>query len=226
MYLHSQLQYQKVLDRAVTSGTRWLDIGCGCTLLPDWFRDSLQLQKELISRCDLVKGCDPVDARPHVAGIEKYVGDCDVLPYPDNFFTLVTANMVVEHVEDPRRFAGEVCRVLQPGGLFVAHTPNLRSPVVYPSRFLPNSLMRRIASRLDGRSAEDIFRTFYRMNTREALSALPGFQVVEIRCESTAVFQKVPLLGWLESKMIQHADRPWLRDRQADWIAVLRKQAV
>src|SRR5579875_3495951 len=114
---NSQSEYRSVLDRLIKPNSRWLDVGCGTTILPLWMRDSLEFQTELVNRCEIVCGCDPVDDRPHHAGIEKYVGDCATLPYPNGCFDVVTANMVVEHVLERLPFAREIERLLSPGGL-------------------------------------------------------------------------------------------------------------
>src|SRR5215472_6656550 len=119
---HSQYNYQDTLDRLVQSDTRWLDLGCGHTILPEWLRNSVSFQNDLLARCEFARGFDPVDDRPHVAGLVKEVFQSERLPFEDGSFNLVTANMVVEHVVDPISFAREVNRVLSNRGLFVAHT--------------------------------------------------------------------------------------------------------
>jgi SAM-dependent methyltransferase len=46
-------------------------------------------------------------------------------PYKDNSFDLVTAMEVIEHVStSPKKFLGEVARVLRPGGYLYVATPN------------------------------------------------------------------------------------------------------
>ncbi|HLI76205.1 MAG TPA: methyltransferase domain-containing protein [Acidobacteriaceae bacterium] len=226
MHRNSQLEYQRVLDSLITKGSRWLDIGCGTSVLPLWLRNSVEIQRELIARCDVACGCDPVDDRPHAAGLPKYVGDCSTLPYPDNFFTIVTANMVVEHVDDPARFASEVRRVLAPGGTFVLHTPNLHHPLIALAAALPNPLVRWFASHADGRDSADIFPTRYRINTPTAIRSLPGFELQDLQCVATGpLLHKIPLLRSLESLFMRQAEHSRLRNLQADWIALLRKPA-
>jgi ubiquinone/menaquinone biosynthesis C-methylase UbiE len=53
------------------------------------------------------------------ANLSFRVGNAEALDFPDNTFDLVTARMVFHHVGDVFRGAGEVWRVLKPGGLFV-----------------------------------------------------------------------------------------------------------
>ena len=221
---HSQFVYRDYLDALVKPGARWLDVGCGDSILPEWVRGSIPFQRVLIARCDLACGCDPVDSRPHKAGMEKYVGPCDTLPYPDRYFSLITANMVAEHIESPERFMGELSRVLVVGGRVLLHTPNLLYGPVLMASLLPQGVVRAVARRSDGRADEEIFRTYYRMNTRRALRSLPGFRAVEIRCvETSPVLHNVPVANVVESLLIRATRWRALEDLRADWIAVLEK---
>ncbi len=221
---HSQYNYRDTLDRLVQSDTNWLDIGCGHTILPEWLRDSIPFQKKLLARCRLARGYDPVDDRPHVAGLIKEVSPGCSLPFEDGLFNLVTANMVVEHVADPVPFAREIHRVLKTGGLFVAHTSNLLYFEYFAAKILPNSVARVVAHHLDEREYDDIFPAYYRINTRSAFKRLPGFRINALECVTTGPkYKKIPMLNWIESGMIHLANLPGLHDLRSDWIAVLQK---
>lgn len=56
------------------------------------------------------------------------MGDAYHLPFPDEFFDVVTAMDFLDHVEDPDRVVRECARVLKPGGHFFFHTFN-RNPL-------------------------------------------------------------------------------------------------
>jgi ubiquinone/menaquinone biosynthesis C-methylase UbiE len=222
--VHSQYSYRETLYALVNNDTRWLDLGCGHSILPGWMKDAIPAQKELLDRCALAQGCDPVDDRPHVAGLEKVVYEGHTLPYPDGHFNLVTANMVAEHVENPDGFVQEVRRVLSPDGLFVIHTPNLYYFEVLGASLLPKSLVRSIAHYLDGRQNDDIFRTYYRMNTRKSFQKLNGFRAKSIECVETAPqFGKVPVFSQLETFLIWLTRHRAMQNLRADWIVVLQK---
>ncbi len=206
------------------SDTRWLDLGCGHTILPEWIRNSVPFQKELLGRCELARGCDPVDDRPHVAGLEKQVFQGATLPFPDGFFNLVTANMVIEHVADPIAFSQEVRRVLRKDGLFVAHTSNLYYFEYLIAHSLPSSIVSKVAQMLDGRESDDIFPTHYRVNTRSAFQRLPGFKIQRLDCVTTGPkYGKIPVLNLVESGFIRLAGFRGLGDLRSDWIAVLQR---
>ena len=49
------------------------------------------------------------------------------IPWPDNFFNLVTAWCVLPHLENPFQAIREIRRVLKPGGIFIFTAPNLSS---------------------------------------------------------------------------------------------------
>ena len=92
---------------------------------------------------------------------------------------------------------------------------------------MPAGLIRWFASLCDGRATCDIFPTFYRINSREAIHSLPGFDVLDIECLPTGpLLHKIPLLRSLESLFMQHAHHCLLHNLQADWIALLRKSLL
>jgi SAM-dependent methyltransferase len=45
--------------------------------------------------------------------------------FPDEYFSLVVASHLIEHLNNPKAFVHEVCRVLTPGGRFLVTTPNI-----------------------------------------------------------------------------------------------------
>ena len=52
------------------------------------------------------------------------VGDARALPSPDATFDVVTSFETIEHFGEQQLFLSEVRRVLRPGGLFIASTPD------------------------------------------------------------------------------------------------------
>jgi SAM-dependent methyltransferase len=55
--------------------------------------------------------------------VDKKVCDICNVSYPDNFFDIVVAFGVLEHIEDDARAISEIYRVLKPAGSFVFYVP-------------------------------------------------------------------------------------------------------
>ena len=169
---NSQFAYREALTEAVRPGITWLDLGCGHQFFPEWMPGWMETQQALVDVCESVTGVDAVDHRPHSCGITKFAADIEQLPFADESFSLVTANMVVEHVANPERVLREVFRVLAPGGQFLFHTPNAKYFEVAIARRIPSGVTAAVASLLDGRAHDDIFPTHYRLNTADQIKAL------------------------------------------------------
>jgi ubiquinone/menaquinone biosynthesis C-methylase UbiE len=132
------------------------------------------------------------------------------LPFDAASFDFVTANMVVEHLEDPSAALREVHRTLKPKGKFLFHTPNVRNWVIRLASLTPDGIKRKAAVFLHGRKETDIFPTHYRMNTPEAVRELAernGFRVVELATvNSSATFimlGPVVLLELLATRLLE-----------------------
>ena len=97
---YSQKLYEDVLEEYVTEGTEWLDLGCGHQILPGWRAEA---EKKLVEKCRMVVGVDYSlgSLKNHENISLRIRGDITKLPFRDNSFGLVTANMVVEHLDDP-----------------------------------------------------------------------------------------------------------------------------
>ena len=224
---NSQFSYREALQESIRLGTRWLDLGCGHQLFPDWMPDALSTQRALVSRCATAVGVDAVDLRPHSVGLKKVAADIEQLPFADETFSLVTANMVVEHVKNPERLLREVRRVLAPGGLFLFHTPNARYFEVAIARRLPAPVVKGIASLLDGRGGDDIFPTHYRLNKADDIRRLAmkcGLVTRFIRhVECTAQGVMLGPLVILELLVIRTLRRPIFENYRSDLLVMLEK---
>jgi ubiquinone/menaquinone biosynthesis C-methylase UbiE len=197
---HSQIHYARFLRSVMTPNWKWLEVGCGRQILPDWAMP-VDEQKRLISAASLVVGIDVDPAIfQHTLLRDRVVGLGGVLPFRDGIFDLVSANMVVEHLAHPEAFLADVYRVLRPGGLFVFHTPNYRHYMMRIASWIPEKLKRQIIYFLERRHEEDVFPTYYRLNTAGQVSTLSkrcGFKVDHlIATQSSGAFNGP--LGWLE----------------------------
>jgi 2-polyprenyl-3-methyl-5-hydroxy-6-metoxy-1,4-benzoquinol methylase len=224
--VYSQTHYEAVLGRYVTPTTRWLDVGCGRHLLPSWRHDA---ERELIARASSVVGIDLDfdslrDNKSIAALCRSSVAE---LPFAAGSFSLVTANMVMEHVDAPAPTLRELHRVLVPGGHLIFHTPNAQAFPTAVARLLPESFKKRLAYVLEGRGSKDVFPTYYHANRPAEIrehAARTGFEVAELNLVSTtAVFSLVLPLALLELLWIRSLRAPGRADRRSNIIAVLRR---
>ncbi len=94
----------------------------------------------------------------------------DPIPMPDQSADMVLLDHVLEHITDPAPVASELHRILRPGGWICARTPNKWGYVAIASRLIPNHWHTRLLRLVQpDRRAEDVFPTFYRLNTRRAI---------------------------------------------------------
>ena len=171
--------YSRV-NALLTPETRLLDIGYGrgagkedrC----EW-RRSLQCFKGRVAH---VTGIDP---DPDAAGNPdlddfRLIEQPDVWQVEDGSIDLAVSDFVLEHVEHPDAFLAECHRVLAPGGHACFRTPN---------RF-HTALTSRVQH---GRRDEDVFPTFYRCNSKRAITRrmnAAGFDVTVVRHEAEPAY--------------------------------------
>lgn len=100
-----------------------LDLGCGMGVWLDQFSKLTAPENVYGEDLDSEIIADLISRKPQYAG-RVVACPAEALTFPDNFFDIVFANEVIEHVEDDRKVIEEVMRVLKPGGLFIQFTPN------------------------------------------------------------------------------------------------------
>ncbi len=225
---YAQYLYEDTLKSYVRLDTnRWLDLGCGRNLLPSWRSEE---EKDLLNNCATVVGIDyDLKSLKDHDGINlKIRGDISNLPFKDNSFDLATANMVVEHLNDPEAQMKEVNRILRSGGVFIFHTPNVFSYSVIIGRLIPDIIKDKIAYILQGRKDEDIFETYYRANSGKRITCLAkknGFEVLKTKMiVSSAIFAIIPPIAIIELVWIRILMTKLLRPFRTNIIAILKKQ--
>ncbi|HVF67295.1 MAG TPA: class I SAM-dependent methyltransferase [Pyrinomonadaceae bacterium] len=98
---------------------RLLDVGCGAGTF---------MQAARRAAWDAVGVEVSATAAEHnrAKGFEVFNGELADARYPEGRFDVVVLSEVLEHVEEPRAMLGEVLRIMRPGGLLWATTPNGR----------------------------------------------------------------------------------------------------
>jgi SAM-dependent methyltransferase len=151
-----------------------LDVGCGRGAYGE---DEIAFRREvriLRGKCRQVIG---IDVDP--AGRQNpFVDDFRLIegtrwPLDDGSVDLCLSDYVLELVPDPELFFAECARVLKPGGVFCARTPNRYGYVAMVASCVPNKLhatvLKKIGKKLGGK---DTFPTVYRCNTSGRIKRL------------------------------------------------------
>ena len=87
----------------------------------------------------------------------KVYADLRAIPLCDQTFNVITANMVVEHLDDPEQVFREVFRLLRPNGIFVFHTTNADNPFIRLAAQIPQGLKNNLVYVLENRKARTSF---------------------------------------------------------------------
>jgi SAM-dependent methyltransferase len=179
----TQYRYADTLRCLVERESRWMDLGCGHAILPDWVSD----QEVLLERAQRAVGVDPdVGSLAQHNQIKRLVAaTCEELPFRASVFDRISANMVVEHLARPLPTLREIHRVLRSGGVLLFHTPNARFYLTWMASCLPQSIKNTMIRFSEGRKKADVYPTHYRMNRLQDIHRVAGesgFRVVQ--CES------------------------------------------
>ena len=224
--VYSQILYEEILNHYCVPGLNWLDLGCGHNLLPSWRKKQ---EYELIKKTNLFIGMD-YDFQSLVKNSItslKIRGDITFLPFSENVFDIVTANMVFEHLNNPLVQLKEIHRILKPGGKLIFHTPNKYGYGVFFAQFLPSLIKDKIIYLLEGRTEEDVFPTYYLINTSrkiKELASMSGFDVKVIKniC-SAAIFINIPVIVIFELLWIKLLMTERMKPLRTNIITVLEK---
>ncbi len=223
---HSQYEYADRLSEELPADYRWLDLGCGHSVIPDWISSTAAVRRVTGGRLVGIDTDRTALAR-HRSHVLKVHGSAEALPFSSDSFELVSANMVLEHLVDPGRVFAEVARVLVRGGRFLVHTPNRSGYTTRLTRLVPRRWRAPLAHLLHGRFAEDVYPAYYRANTPgelRTLAAAAGLSVSSLAyVQTSAQLMAIPPLVLMELLLLRALERPGLERWRADLIAVFRK---
>ncbi len=223
---YSQTIYEDILWAHSNNIHRWLDLGSGHKLLPPW---RLEQERLLVKRPELLIGLDYDygSLKKHRSIRHCIRGDISRLPFLKESFDLITSNMVFEHLKNPEKQLEEIFRNLQPGGLLIFHTPNLLGYDTALTQLITGHLKAKLIWFLQARKEEDVFPTYYRINTEKVIKRVAervGFQVKGIKLiVSTAQFIMLPPVAILELILIRLLMTRLGRPFRTNIIAILKK---
>jgi len=203
--------FRERILRALRSDMVILDVGAGSGLVR---------HMDFRGLCAKAVGIDPdprVSQNPHLD--EARVGFADSLPFDAETFDLVFSDNVLEHLEHPERVFSEICRVLKPGGHFLAKTPNKHHYVSLIATVTPHAF-HGFFNALRGRPRADTFPTRYRANSPRMLRRLAeaaglkvrSIELIESRPEYLRISAPTYLLGWAYERIVN----------STSWLAFLR----
>lgn len=111
---HEQPGYYRDVTRHFAPSAKLLDVGCGSAWLAEHFADYTGIDAS----------ADAVAAAAAKGRTIVHGSADDPLPFDDAAFDGVVVKDVLEHVADPVALVAEVRRVLRPGGLVFASSPD------------------------------------------------------------------------------------------------------
>jgi ubiquinone/menaquinone biosynthesis C-methylase UbiE len=225
----SQYVYAEALIAALRPGIRWLDLGCGHQFFPEW----MPAEQELVAqRRGYTVGIDMdwVGLRRHPQLNDRVFGNLEQLPFASESFDLITANMVVEHLQDADAVLREVRRLLRPSGRFLFHTPNQRGLMIRVAKLVPDAPKKKIIEILQDRPAEDVFPTHYKLNVPEKIypaAEKAGLRVRKLELVNTsATLAMIPPLAVAELAYMRALDWARLNRWKTNLIVELERPAI
>ncbi len=114
----------------VAEGETFVDVGCGVgdVCVYAGHRGAhvvgIDIEDLLVNRA--IEAMRDVPAR----SFRGIVSNCDPIPLPDASADLVVCTEVLEHVEDPSKFLGELARIGKPGARYLISVPHPTSEAV------------------------------------------------------------------------------------------------
>jgi ubiquinone/menaquinone biosynthesis C-methylase UbiE len=226
---NAQFAYRAALENKLSAHVKWLDIGCGRRLFPPWMPNAEEAEAQIGKTVGTIFGIDPdlASLADNRFVTFRVAGNSCLLPFANNTFDLLSANMVVEHVAQPEDLLSEAYRVLKPGGTFLFHTPNFQSYATLLAHLIPDAIKVGLIGYIEGRKQEDVFPTLYRMNTPgriKTLATAAGFNLVDVRSvESSAQGVMLGPLVILELLWIRMLRLPMLQALRSNLMVALRK---
>jgi SAM-dependent methyltransferase len=171
--IDSTIQFYVRVNALVRSDFTLFDFGAGRGA--SHLEDAISYRRELRNFRGKVREVIGADVDPVVAtnpSLDRalVLDPTGSIPLPDESVHLIISDFTFEHIRDPSHTARELNRILIPGGWICARTPNKYGYIALASQLIPEFLRLHILRLVQPqREEQDVFRTFYRLNTVRAL---------------------------------------------------------
>ena len=167
-YFSPDLYYEATVEKLISPGCRWLDVGGG----RDVFPMNPDFSRKLSVRAGTLVGVDP-SPNIHENPFCHEKAQCLIEDYrSDQPFDVITMRMVAEHISKPAEAMAKIAGLLAPGGKLVIYTINKWTPIALAAWLIPFRLHHPIKKLFWSTQQQDTFPVSYRMNTRSAIRKL------------------------------------------------------
>jgi len=196
---------QLELIQRYKKGTNLLDIGCG----EGFFLFNASKAGYRAKGVELSQDATAYAKREF--GLDVEAAAFEELQFPEDYFDVITLWQVLEHVPHPLLLLKEAHRILKPGGLLVASTPNIGG---IPARILHRKWwnVRRLhinqftTKTLTGIFRNAGFKNISSVSYRESISLLmlfiPLLKYLKIYKSLKALFYPASIIGKIMNKMV------------------------
>jgi ubiquinone/menaquinone biosynthesis C-methylase UbiE len=171
--MDGSVEFYSRIQALLRPDMRVLDFGAGRA---EWFEDDhceyRRNVRQIRGKVRELVACDVDDAvlTNRTADRTLVISAEDSLPFGDEYFNMIVADYVFEHIREPQSVSRELTRVLAPGGWMCARTPNSLGYVAAISRLVANRFHAPLLGLVQPtRKSIDVFPTVYRLNTLSAI---------------------------------------------------------
>jgi ubiquinone/menaquinone biosynthesis C-methylase UbiE len=166
------LLFYNFINSVINDDSVVLDVGCGRGLSDFGHQNYISDKMKFKGRVRKVIGIDIDESCLLNPKIDEFkLIDSSIWPLDNNSVDILIADYVLEHVKDPDLFFSELNRVLKTNGYFFLRTTNSNGYVAFFNKCLPSKYHANILlSTQKTREAQDIFQTFYKVNTKSKLN--------------------------------------------------------
>lgn len=167
--------YCDLLKKHLRKNDKILNAGCG----------DQALAKPYLDNVNEVVGIDKIEPERVPSYIDQFVrADLIRLPLPDNYFDVIIAEWVLEHLQKPKIVLDEFKRILKPGGKIIFMTTNINSFLGVVSLLTPTFVHSTLKKICLGISKKDTFPTKYKINTVNRIEKMfsdSGYQKLSLK---------------------------------------------